>query len=610
MGSGGDGGSGGAGGKGGQGGIGLVEYGGNGGNGGDGGAGGATGGAGGTGRFFFAVAANGTNGASGAGGGGGNGGLGGFGGYATGASVNGGRGGNGGAGAVGGASSAGGSGGVGGAGGDGVDGGDDSAGGRGGDGGTGGDGAVGGPSTATAPGGGGGTGGAGGQAGNGAGGVTPGGGGNGGNGGNGGDSGGPGGTGGYGAGGGGGGIGGTGAASGTIGQRGTDGATATTLAVSAAAPSASPQSWLSDLGRQLTYVFFNRAPSASPDLGGQTGGTKQISVDMNSRSNNGFGVSYTIKDGPLYGTLEPGATPGTYTYTPDPTLVQPGIVDHFTITVNNGTAAALPGFAGAVQRLVHDFAISIGIAQSDTVDKKVTVNVIGAGVYGDVADGKQYWVSQSYSNCVLQAAASAVSQATKTLPASDIEAIWVNLAKTNDSVVKPGTKMYLDENTDEAIAPGDARVLMEKYFNVTATVKEYGTFDASGKRLTQATQNDGQQALRDMEAALAQGNAIMIGYPTAVVWSAVTDVKPTGDDSYTESDHAATVIAVDLKQGVVYVNDSSMTDKDPVTGKQVSVGQGKAIPIGVFMTGWQADNYELTIVAPKAPAAAAAVSAA
>lgn len=32
----------------------------------------------------------------------------------------------------------------------------------------------------------------------------------------------------------------------------------------------------------------------------------------------------------------------------------------------------------------------------------------------------------------------------------------------------------------------------------------------------------------------------------------------------------------------------------------VSVGQGKAIPIGVFMTGWQADNYELAIVSPNA----------
>jgi hypothetical protein len=159
--------------------------------------------------------------------------------------------------------------------------------------------------------------------------------------------------------------------------------------------------------------------------------------------------------------------------------------------------------------------------------------------------------------------------------------------------------MYLDQNTEEAIAPGDARVLMEKYFNVTATVKQYGTVDDAGVRTT--TQADGQVALADMEAALAQGNAIMIGYPVAVVWTAVTDFKPSGDDSYTSPDHAATVVAVDLKQGLVYVNDSSMTTYDPVTQKSVSVGQGKAIPIGVFMTGWQADNYELTIVSPNAP---------
>lgn len=52
---------------------------------------------------------------------------------------------------------------------------------------------------------------------------------------------------------------------------------------------------------------------------------------------------------------------------------------------------------------------------------------------------------------------------------------------------------------------------------------------------------------------------------------------------------------VDLKNGVVYVNDSSMQNKG------VNVGQAKALPIGVFMSGWQAAGYDLTIITPNAP---------
>lgn len=59
------------------------------------------------------------------------------------------------------------------------------------------------------------------------------------------------------------------------------------------------------------------------------------------------------------------------------------------------------------------------------------------------------------------------------------------------------------------------------------------------------------------------------------------------------ADHAAVVTGIDMQGGLVYVNDSSMTDEDK------SVGQGKEIPFGVFMAGWQVAGYDLTIVAPK-----------
>ncbi|ODQ84700.1 hypothetical protein BHQ17_26260, partial [Mycolicibacterium holsaticum] len=455
------------------------------------------------------------------------------------------------------------------------------------------------------PGGDGGTGGAGGGAGNGGDGVAPGDGGNGGDGGDGGDGGVTEGDGGFGGAFGAGGLGGEGTDgstgadgdSGATGANGSRGASVVTAALASAPRLPSLQSLLTNIGRQLSYIFFNRAPSVSPDIGAQTGDDKQITVDLNANGNNGFGVTYTIKEGPRYGTLEPGDTPGSYIYTANEALIRPGITDHFIITIDNGASARLPGFAGAIQGMFHGLAVRIGAAKPDTIDQVITVEVRGNGQYGDYEDAKQYWVSQSYYNCVLQASAAAVGQATQSTPPT--EEYMVMLAKTTDSVATPGQKMYLHENIEEGVAGQDAAVLMEKYFDVTATYKRYGTYDDNGQRITAATVEEGQEAFRELQAALAEGKAVVVAYPVAVVWTAVTDFVPGPKDKYTEADHAAVVTQVDMKRGIVYVNDSSMTNK----GK--NVGQGKALPIGVFMSGWQAADYEMTIVAAKTPDAAA-----
>lgn len=598
IGTGGHGGNGGQGGDGGQGGTGFSPdaqsidpglNGGNGGNGGAGGAGGAAGGAAGTGRVLFLIASNGSAGSSGAGGAGGKGGPGGYGRSLNGLTGgNGGNGGNGGPGATGGAGAAGGDGGAGGAGGGGAFGG--GSGGSGGNGGPGGDGGV---ATATdGPG----RGGAGGSAGDGAAGgdsdLDAGPGAAGGDGGNGGD-GGSGSEAGLGGDAGQGGIGGT-TRGGSVGQQGTTGTrgadgsstTASALAArSASAQPAGPQAFFEEIGKQIAYIFFNRAPSVDPDVGGQAGPDKQITVKVNGEGNNGYGVSYTVKDGPRYGTVVAGSTPGSFVYTANDALIQPGIVDHFTITVNNGTAAKLPGIAGMIQGMLHSFAIMVGAAKPDTFDKEIWVTVDGTGQYGNAAAAADYWVNQSYSNCQLQAAASAVLQATKTLPTSTTEQTWVDWAKTTDSVKTPGAKMYLDANIEEGVATEDAVALINEHFNVTATYREYDK-----------TQEAGEEALRDLQAALAEGKATMVAYPVSIVWTAVTDFKPTPKDSYFVADHAAVVTQVDLKNGLVYVNDSSMTNANQ------SVGQAKALPIGVFMSGWQAAGYDLTIITPNAPA--------
>ncbi|MGE2729652.1 hypothetical protein ACQI4F_09240, partial [Mycolicibacterium vaccae] len=391
-----------------------------------------------------------------------------------------------------------------------------------------------------------------------------------------------------------GGIGGTGGEDGSPGERGENGSPATNAASSTASES---RSLLADISRTLAYIFFNRAPSVSVDIGGQSDDEdKAVTVDLNGRSNNGFDLTYTITEGPRYGRLVLGDTPGTYTYIADETLIRPGITDSFVITVDNGAAARMPGLVGLLQALLHNFAVRLGFAEPDTIDQLITVEVLGDGQYGDAEDANQYWVSQSYSNCVLQASAAAIGQATRSTPPT--EARMVELAKTTDSVAEPGRKMYLHERIDEGVDERDAAALMEKYFDVTTTYTKYGQYDENGKFLGNPTLEDGQRALGDLQAALARGEAAVVAYPVSIVWTAVTDFEPGPEDSYFVADHAAVVTQVDLKRGLIYVNDSSMTDQGKL------VGQGKALPIGVFMTGWQAADFELITVKAKTPAAA------
>ncbi|OKH68479.1 hypothetical protein EB72_01060, partial [Mycobacterium sp. SWH-M1] len=431
--------------------------------------------------------------------------------------------------------------------------------------------------------------------------VTPGDGGDGGDGGTGGTGGTPGGAGGAGGQLGSGGVGGTKrddptvqGDSGSDGSAGAQGATGVSAATAnVVVPSAKPLSPFAELARRWAYVYFNRAPSASPETGPQTGDNKQIVIDMNGQSNNGYDVTYTVTSGPRYGTLIAGDEPGTYTYIVDPALVRPGMQDSFVITLDNGAQAVRPGLAGVLQKQRHDRAVEKGFAQADTVEQLVTIRVLGDGVFGDVDEGSKYWVSQSFSNCALQASASAIGIATKTTPPTEAEMVY--LAKTTGSVYRPGSMIFLDENIDEGAATQDLPTLMEQYFNVTATYSTGATVDENGDTVLPTTL-DAQRQLRDLEAALAQGKSAVVIYSTNIVWTAVAGSAPEGQDGYFTLDHAAVVTEVDLANGVVYVNDSSMTDDDGQL-----IGRGKKLPIGVFLSGWQASNYDMVIVAARTP---------
>jgi hypothetical protein len=149
----------------------------------------------------------------------------------------------------------------------------------------------------------------------------------------------------------------------------------------------------------------------------------RLRVEANGLSNNGFAPVYSVTSQPRYGTVTVDSATGRYIYTPNSALVTPGITDSFTIGIDNGTHARLPGFEGVLQNLLHSFAIAIGVAQPDTVDRVVTVTVPGTGYYGDRTNS-QYWIKQSYGNCTLIAAAMAAAQITGTEPDENQMVTW------------------------------------------------------------------------------------------------------------------------------------------------------------------------------------------
>jgi hypothetical protein len=275
--------------------------------------------------------------------------------------------------------------------------------------------------------------------------------------------------------------------------------------------------------------------------------------------------------------------------------VEPGISDTFTITADNGASAASPGFAGFVQGALHSLAVALGIAKPDTIDRQITVTVKGsdqdkAGRYGgDVEKLKLLHRQQNYFNCVLMASAMAAAQVTgQQTQAEDVVVGW---AKELDSVVMPGRKMFLSERIEWGAFPKDAVVLLENRFGVTAVNTTYGIYDAAGNRITPATPADGQRALNDMNAALAQGNAITIGINNNSLYSSDpelwSEVKEANAD-FIEYNHQIQVLKVDLVTATVWVNDSAL-----------KVG-GKPFTLSAFMKSWQASDYDLTVVSKKA----------
>jgi hypothetical protein len=359
--------------------------------------------------------------------------------------------------------------------------------------------------------------------------------------------------------------------------------------VNAAPDPAGEKSLWSQIMDQINYIFFNRSPSLGWGLYQPAGVEKSVRGVSYGQANSPFAPTYSLASDGRYGHVDINPTTGEFWYTPDPGVRVSGITDSFTIAVDNGTAAQLPGVLGMVQRALHSLAIAIGISQKDGAERIVNVTIPGTGVYGDVANTIYYERQGSASNCTLMATAMALGIAKRSFEAMPTPAELINLAMTNQSVAFPGRKMYLDEFIAEGVSPIDATVLMERYFDVTATHSRYGKWDSNVGAYTGATLEDGQIAFRDLQAALSEGSAVMVNYNAFTVWTAAAGYQPRDRPNFLVPNHMATVVSVDMNTGIVTVNDSSAPK-----------GQGLQVPLGAFMNAWQSSGYEAVVVTDNA----------
>ena len=132
------------------------------------------------------------------------------------------------------------------------------------------------------------------------------------------------------------------------------------------------------LGDIIQYTFFHRAPTASPT---QNPGQSSIGVvtgNLNAESGNGGPLTYDVTQQPVRGSVQLDED-GGYTYTPDAQLAAAGGTDSFRVTVDNGSAYRLTGFAGLIQGLFATFAQLVGLRQPDTTAVAVPVSIVATG---------------------------------------------------------------------------------------------------------------------------------------------------------------------------------------------------------------------------------------
>lgn len=214
------------------------------------------------------------------------------------------------------------------------------------------------------------------------------------------------------------------------------------------------------------------------------------------------------------------------------------------------------------------------------------------GVYGNPAKYATYWRLQKGNTCVLMSSAQLIGQLTGAMPdpndiireASQIDSKTYTKGRFfsnlwNKQVVRSGA--IYDPLNDEYVYYDDAMKLLENH-GITSTATYY-------------TPDQGDRALADLTASLADGKAVMVSIHGRVTASIVRNWSRPG--GFLVGNHAVTVLGIDTTNRIVYINDTALVG-----------GQGLALSYDDFLSAWKPSRYlmvaaELASTQTQAPAA-------
>ena len=117
----------------------------------------------------------------------------------------------------------------------------------------------------------------------------------------------------------------------------------------------------------ITVTAVNDAPTAEDFAGTVAEDSTNIPVDLTTLTDDvdGDALTYTITTPLAHGTLTPTATPGHYTYTPNPNFTGP---DSFTYTVNDGTLTSTEATVSVTVTAVNDAPVAVDDTKSTNED--------------------------------------------------------------------------------------------------------------------------------------------------------------------------------------------------------------------------------------------------
>jgi hypothetical protein len=253
-------------------------------------------------------------------------------------------------------------------------------------------------------------------------------------------------------------------------------------------------------------------------------------------------------------------------------------------TVQKAVQALVANIALAVQHQIQGIQYNLNVLANDIFG--ITRTPSGPpspqdDVYGNYAANVKYWIYQgNEATCLLMAVAGVIGQLSPghTMPAK--EDIITEASTTVSDVRGDGRMIYEGKGTQSV----DAVKLLERH-GISADLTIY-------------TKSQGQLALDNMTAALADGQGVIVSIHNWALYNSYFgrlyddfkrgDFQNLGTDIL-ESNHSIIVLSVDYTTNTVYLNDSAWNK-----------GQGLPVPLDGFMKAWQLSNYS-TITAELAP---------